>query len=284
MSNCSREAERGVLLLVVLMVAAGAAAGPYGELDVRLRGRPDAEAVAGLRRLARGDQEAADALWKGPEAARAYVALRATLEGGSPAKLPPIGAGPGDERIESSWLARALSRLRRPTFDLPRSNLPARPAFGAWATVLMWGVLASLGAFAVYLLVKYVRLPKGAKKRKALVEGDEPMRTADAWIEEADGLVAQGRFREAVRGLYVAGLLRYDEAGVARFDRNQTNWEHLRRIEASPARTRIDEARAATARFDRVWYGHREASADEARTMRAWYEDVVASLQEARPA
>lgn len=279
-----RGPRKALLLLSLFLVPCSAFPGPYADLDARLRGRPDAEAVTGLRRVARGDEEAQAALEAGPKAARAYVGLRATLEGAAAAKPPPIGKGPGDERIASSWLGRAFSRLHAPSLDLPRTGGPPNLAVGAWATTLMWALLAGLLGFAVYLLARYVRLPGLRRRAKGLVDEEKPLRTADAWLEEANALIAQGRYREAVRGLYVAGLLRFDEAGVARFDRHQTNWEHLRRIEASPKRPEGAEIRDATVRFDRVWYGHLNATADDASAMRSWYDALVRRLAEAKPA
>lgn len=284
MSNCWRKVSRGLFPLAFLLIPLCSLAGPYADLDARLKGRPNAEAVAGLRRLAKDDEEAADALASGPEAVRAYIGLRATLEGGSSATTPAIGAGPGGERVASSWLGRALARLRAPSFDLPDVSGSPRFAIGPWATVLMWGLLALLGGFAVFLLARYVRLPGFRRRAKAMVDDAEPERSADAWLVEADALIAQGRFREAVRGLYVAGLLRFDEAGIARFDRHQTNWEHLRRIESSPKRPEGTEVREATGRFDRVWYGHLPVGAPDAQTMRAWYDALVRRLAEAKAA
>ena len=290
MSSCwrrgrgKREEGKGkgiawVLLFSFSLFPLPSAAGPYADLDARLKGRPDREASAALENRA-GDADARAALDRGPKAARAYIGLRASLEGARPSASPSIGAAPGDARIASSWLARALARLRRPHIDAPEfGGGPSVPAVGGWATTVMWGLLAALGALAAYLLVRFVRLPKLRRKPK-LVEDEEPERTADEWIREADALVAQGRFREAVRGLYVAGLLRFDEANVARFDRHQTNWEHLRRIEVSPRRPEGLDARDATGRFDRVWYGRLGAAAEDAAAMRAWYEGVAARLRE----
>lgn len=282
MSSYWRKGRRGALLVSLFLVPCLLLAGPYADLDARLRGRPDKEAVAALRNAAGGDQEALDAASEGPKSARAYVAVRASLEGAPPTKVPPIAATPGDDRIASSWLGRALSRLHPPKLrDTP--DFPRGAGVGSWLTTLMWGLLAALGMLAVFLLARYVRLP-GMKRKGKLVDDAEPERTADAWLEEANALIAQGHYREAVRGLYVAGLLRFDEAGVARFDRHQTNWEHLRRIEASPKRPGGTEVRDATGRFDRVWYGHLGATLDDAHLMRAWYDGLVRRLAEVKPA
>jgi hypothetical protein len=168
-----------------------------------------------------------------------------------------------------------------PEFDLPRSSAPSVGGLGSWVTTLMWAVLVALGGLAIYLLARNVHF-SGRRGRKKAIAPDEPLRSADAWLEEANSLIAQGRYREAVRGLYVAGLMRLDEAGVARFDRHETNWEHLRRIEASPRRPEGIEARAATGVFDRCWYGHLPSTEAHATTMRDWYDGLVAALAEAK--
>ncbi len=272
-----------LLSLFLSLLPACLHAGPYADLDARLQGRSDAEAVKGLRKLVGDDSDAQSALDDGPAASRAYVALRASLEGAPPVKAPPIGPGPGDERRASSWLQQALDRFHTPSFDAPETTRP-HFAIGSWATTLMWIVLGGLGGLAVFLLARYARLPGLRRRVKPIVEEDEAPRSADAWLEEANALIAQGRFREAVRGLYVAGLMRFDEAGVARFDRHQTNWEHLRRIEASPKKPAGADVRDATGRFDRVWYGHLDATAEDASAMRAWYDTLVRRLAEASPA
>jgi hypothetical protein len=265
-------------VVLFLLLASSALAGPYGKLQASSEGSSDAEVTKAFKGLVGDDVEAQTAFDSGPKAIRAYVGLRATMEGASVAAPKNIST-PGDERIASNWLAKAFDRLRWPKFE-DRSDRSTPTVGSAWLTIFMWGVLALLGGVCVYLLARYVRLP-GLRRRAKPIAPDEPLRTADAWLEEANSLLAQGRFREAVRGLYVAGLMRFDEAGVARFDPNQTNWEHLRRIEDSPKRPVSSDVRGATSLFDRCWYGHLPSSAADVATMRTWYEDLVRLLGEA---
>ncbi len=267
-----------LLVVVLFLLPASLVAGPFSDLEARSGSRSDAEVTNALRGLAGDDVEAKTALEAGPASVRAYIGLRASMEGASVAKPPAIST-PGNERIASNWLGKAFDRLHWPKFDTSSDRGPSVDG-GPWLTIFMWGVLALLGGLAVYLLVRYVRLP-GLRRRAKPLAPDEPLRTADAWLEEANTLLAQGRFREAVRGLYVAGLMRFDEAGVARFDPNQTNWEHLRRIESSPKRPFDSDVRGATSLFDRCWYGHLPSSAADVATMRGWYEGLVRLLGEA---
>ncbi|RYG26304.1 DUF4129 domain-containing protein [bacterium] len=273
--------NRLLLLLFLLLFPRTLLAGPFAELDARLRNGPRSDAVAELRRLAGEDSNALSAVQAGPEATRAYIRLRASLEGARTLNPPAIPATEGDERIASSWLKRALDRLRRPKFDPPKLPGVAIGGLGGWITPLMWAILAILGAVAIYFLARNVRFSRSSRKRQAIAP-DEPLRSADAWLEEARALIAQGRYREAVRGLYVAGLMRIDEAGVARFDRHETNWEHLHRIETSPRRPVGLDVREATGLFDRCWYGHLPTTETDAATMRDWYDRLMRTLAEAK--
>lgn len=276
--NARRLAALTVAGCALLLVPSCVYAGPYADVEARLQGRPEAEAVKELGRLAGSDADARAALRRGGKGARAYIALRATLEGAPRAKVPSIPAGPGDDRVESSWLARALAKLKWPESKRSQSGMPPL-AVGAWVAPIVWTILFLVLGFAVYLLLRTIKFT-GRTPKASLVDADEPLRSADEWLEEANGLIARGEYRQAVRGLYVAGLLRFDEVGVARFDRNQTNWEHLRRIEASPKHPADSDVRGATSLFDRCWYGHLPAKPADAETMRSWYDTLVRRLGE----
>jgi hypothetical protein len=73
--------------------------------------------------------------------------------------------------------------------------------------------------------------------------------------------------------------LRFDEALVARFDRGQTNWEHLYRIEQSARKPEGLDFRTPTNLFDRVWYGYQGKGAEEVSLFRQWYLRITESLQ-----
>lgn len=283
--SCSRRNSRLFAAALLASLAPLAAAGQYTALDEKLRQNPKSDAVALLRNVAENESDALQAANDGNEAARTYIALRARLEGASDAKLPKIAAPIGDDRTGSSWLSNALDRLRN-LFKNSRSAPPqGSPGFGIgnWVKPLVWSVLIFLAGLVAFLLARYVKLP-GLRRRKRIVEEEEEIRNAAAWLTEAEDHIAHGRYREAVRGLYVAGLLRFDEAGVARFDPHQTNWEHLRRIESSSKLPPGVEAREATRRFDLIWYGRFAASADDAIRMRDWATSIAALLREAAAA
>ena len=106
-------------------------------------------------------------------------------------------------------------------------------------------------------------------------EPGAPPPSADAWRAEADRLAQTGAFRAAIRALYLAALLRWDEQGRLRFDRTLTNREVLRQATSRGDAPLVERLGPLVERFDRLWYsglpGSPEDYADFARLAgRAW--------------
>jgi hypothetical protein len=194
-----------------------------------------------------------------------------------------------EEREGRNWLDRAGSRLGERLFELLQKfmpdlnmNLPGlgiAPGTGG-LTMLAWFLLGA----AILLIVYFVVINfKGVGRRKkrigGILEDDEPERTADQWLEQAERLQAEGRFREAVRCLYIACLVRYDDGRVARFRRHETNWEHLYRIEASPHNPASVDFRSLTQKFDKVWYGNRVRGIEDVEEFKEVYKRLCEALQ-----
>lgn len=201
-------------------------------------------------------------------------------------KASPLYA---DNRVTgASWLSRAmegfwnwLSNLFQGNANQKQLNLNPPSILGKWVIYAMWTILAGLVAFFVWLALKHFQWRFNLqRKSRALLEEDEPERTLDEWLERANALEAEGRYREAVRCLYLACLLRFDEARIARFDRGQTNWEHLGRIEASPNLPKTIDFRPPTLAFDRIWYGMHTRGVDDVQRFRTWYAEITSGLME----
>lgn len=176
----------------------------------------------------------------------------------------------------NNWLARALQRLanlfKGRSIDGPDINPGALAGAGQWLTTVVWILLGGAAIAAAAFVIARVRsLPARKRKTKAVLDEDEPVRTADEWLALADAHAAAGRFRDAIRALYLASLVRFDVTGVARFDRSQTNWEHLARIESSPTYDRELDFRSATLLFDRHWYGEIPCGQAEVERLRSVY-------------
>jgi Domain of unknown function (DUF4129) len=187
---------------------------------------------------------------------------------------------------EENWLSKAFSRLFANRDSQPSS--PATPEIpggtvSLGSAIFTYGLIGILVAAVIFFLVLAFRHFSWQKKLKrkssALLEEDEPERSADEWLRLAEGLTLQGRYREAVRCLYLACLLKIDEANVARFVRAETNWEHLARIQASPTRPASLDMLAPTQSFDRIWYGHQVRGEQDVDQFKIWYEEVVKTLR-----
>lgn len=225
------------------------------------------------------------------------AATRASLESPRPLKADanrlareikqnPLYAE-ANQRQGANWLQTALERLRNlfNRDERERRRQPNQMGRSAeWLLPVIWAVIGAIVIAFAWFALRHVSW-KGLKKRrrKAVLEDDEPQRTLDEWLALADQLTAEGKHREAVRALYLACLLKFDEHRVARFLRGETNWEHLRRIRASQRLPAGLDFQSATARFDRIWYGHDVRGLEDVQQFRAQYEEVTRRLTEDRP-
>lgn len=182
------------------------------------------------------------------------------------------------ERDSSNWLQKAFETLRKiETKDNPLEKVepPPNALLTQVANAVMWTLLGGLLAYFGYIAIRELRIRKmGGRKAKTVLAEDEEALTLDEWLAMADDLSAAGKHREAVRCLYLACLMNYDAANVARFVRSETNWEHLARIEASPRNPAEVDFRATTRAFDQIWYGYRIDGISDVERFRNWYAAV----------
>lgn len=287
-------------LLLAIAVAYG---GPFGDLDAKLNSaHTDQEKYAAIQG-AQIDDGQFDGLRKAANAtnpasierAVQYVSLKAIAEEAA----NPSSQGDKIKKIKSStfyndegvqgkanWLSGALKRfsnLRSPRVNPSGTGMPAMAGWGGFAqffVVFVWMLLgAAVVAFIIYA-VRFISFGKLRKRgAKAMLEDSEPERSLDEWLTLAESFEREGRYREAVRALYLACLLKFDERNVARFMRGQTNWEHLARIESSPRLPADLDFRSATQSFDRIWYGHKVRGQEDVGDFKDWYGRITGALQ-----
>jgi len=190
----------------------------------------------------------------------------------------------GTVRAGSNWVGTTFAKLAKliPKFrDGKVSPTMNGPTNLDWVVPVMWTLLGTVAvALICYGASIFVFKMRLRRRTAAVLEDDEPERTLDEWLAMADQLEAAGKYREAIRCLYLACLIRFDEAGVARFIKSETNWEHLRRIQASEKNRGIDFL-PLTLLFDLAWYGYRAKSANDVTDFRAGYQAVVQGLTKA---
>jgi hypothetical protein len=192
------------------------------------------------------------------------------------------------EREGRNWLDDAATRIGERLLAWLRKLMPDRgPSIGnlpsmsfSGLTTVAWFLLGAVVLLIVYFVLRNFK-GVGRRRRRVggILEDDEPERTADQWLAQADKLEAEGRYREAVRCLYIACLVRYDDGRVARFRRHETNWEHLHRITASALNPRQVDFRSATQKFDKVWYGYMVKGPEDVGEFREVYKRLCEALQ-----
>lgn len=186
--------------------------------------------------------------------------------------------GKGTEGLQK-WiesLRKDLSEPQGPKMGGPTPNLSVPDAFIAFVRILVLLAVAALVILlAIYLFKTYYR-PMAIRHRAALISEEEALRSEDEWLSKARDLMAAGQHRDAIRCLYVAMLLRAQEAGHLKFVRTDTNWEHYRRFFAQSGT--LFDLRPATSEFDYFWYGERPAGPNESGWFLNQYQEFKASL------
>jgi hypothetical protein len=217
------------------------------------------------------------------------VSLRALSEQGATGasqqaksiKSNPLYRDPGIQE-QSNWLDGALKRLRdllpknqrAPNIDMPNVGVPT------WIIPAVWGILGLLILGLLFFVLKHISWKRTLRRRaKTVLEDDEPERTLDEWLAMADDYASQGKYREAVRAMYLSCLLKFDEAGIARFIRGETNWEHLSRIRSSTKLPDTIDFVPPTQAFDRIWYGFHVNGIADFDQFRAWYQGISENLR-----
>ena len=293
-------ALRTALTFSIFWVCALAFGGPYSNFANAIRplSSPDAVHAAFTKSKIDDDQlhefmasllgATGEKRTRALQALKAYVDTRAAAEGYGNDRLAAKQAAEikrsplyRDEKVQdANWFEKAaedfinlIGRLFKSSPAKQSSSIGEAPSIlGPWLIYGMWGLLAALVAVFAYVILKHARWRLQLKRRtKAMLEEDEPERTLDEWLARADELERQGLHREAVRCLYLACLLKFDEARIAKFDRGQTNWEHLHRIQLSPLLPPDLDFQATTLAFDRIWYGMRTEGKTDVEKFRRSY-------------
>jgi hypothetical protein len=159
------------------------------------------------------------------------------------------------------WLTAGREWLRR-LLGRPAEGDPS-PVLAGAAQAVPW-VLAALGALlAGWLLSFWLQgllrsFVADAEVKRRRAAGEELPLTAAEARRQAHSAAQSGRYRDAVRRLYLAALLHLQEQRIVPPDPSLTNHELLDRV---PADAPIHAQLAPVVEtFDQVWYGVREPS------------------------
>lgn len=158
-----------------------------------------------------------------------------------------------------SW----LTRLWQGFLDLfPDSSIhPGASRVLAISTIL---VLAAVLAFVIgRLLYRVIGLRRGERGRPGIfAEGSLLERTSEELLAEAADYAARGDYREAVRRMFLASLLKMSEEGWVQTEAWKTNAEYEDELRDSRAEW-IPVFGQAARLFERVYYGSEHAEEAE---------------------
>jgi hypothetical protein len=156
-------------------------------------------------------------------------------------------------------------------------------SFFGW--LLLGGLALAVVVVGVLLYLTSPRSPRTAKPesvsgtQSTAADGDARQvleeSPATLW-RQADTLAAEGKFRDAVRLLYLAVLAALHRQHFIRFEPTRTNGEYVHQVRLSEqAPDELHEPfERLTNRFETAWYGERPCDAEDYRACRALAEET----------
>jgi hypothetical protein len=183
------------------------------------------------------------------------------------------------------WLGRHPSEPEQ-----PKSNFNFGFGDLGLANIVVVVVIAALVAFLVYVLIRFFKRDEeaeldseqsGIKEENLVVDPMSALaRAPESWAGLADTLAAEGKFREAIRHLYLALLSRLHRDGAIDYDLAKSNWDYFRDFKGD--RALLSPFRELTRRFDFAWYGNLEVSPESWRKFRSICEPMLAKTETER--
>ena len=164
------------------------------------------------------------------------------------------------EGIEYDDTLRERETVEEDTAEDPGMN----PAAGKTATNLFQILLILIAVGLLALVVIQLRgsgNPFKANRRIKRAGADISLQEIEENLDSVDlrspleRAITDGNYRRAVRLLYLQTIQLLDEKRLVRWQRDKTNGEYLRELEAGELRARFGEV---TLVFERLWYGDRD--------------------------
>jgi uncharacterized protein DUF4129 len=156
-----------------------------------------------------------------------------------------------------TWIQRLRQRISywlTELLDALFSRLAGHPTA---AHVFLWGLVIGM---VLTLLISMARLIlfRSPRVSPLPLEARDSAGTAQSLARSAEAAAAEGRYRDAIRLAYWAGIFRLGEVGVWPVDRTRTHREYLRLLPGEhPQRGALW---AMTSCFEQVWYAGQSAS------------------------
>ncbi len=194
---------------------------------------------------------ASDAAAADPDAARASldeVLNRPEFTGDLP--------DPDDGNVVTRWIDQQIERVFGWLGNEESSS-------SSWTRMLLTllGVALVIGLIGLLIqAIRRARAPKDANAARIDLPDNTSAQEARA---EAERFAGVGDYRTALRWLYVATLLRWQEAGRLRVEDSATNHEVLAEVRARGDRTGVRVLSPLIDHFERVWYGDAPCDAQD---------------------
>lgn len=162
--------------------------------------------------------------------------------------------------LQIPWIQLFLARIMAALIKFLSEHASSRGLRITYWILVSVGIATVLGIL-VYLARSVRRSLIGELVEQVPGQDDDfdRYRTSAEWQSVSGDYARRGEFRLAVRAQYHSLLAFLDEKQLIHYDRNRTNWEHLRAAESNliggPSIGLHERLSHATRFFERKWYG-----------------------------
>jgi len=157
--------------------------------------------------------------------------------------------------------------LRRLVFFLVESRI------AHWTPIAVAALAAAVFLFFVVWALRDRPRSAGAAAGDTKAGPARPGRWKEDYSRQAEEAYRDGRFREALRLLYVAFLRELDHAGVIRLVKYKTNWDYRREIQANQRDLALIFG-PFTELYEAKWYGQEHCTAGHYEAAKRLYDEA----------
>jgi hypothetical protein len=198
--------------------------------------------------------------------------------------------------IESAWAS--FTSFLEDLFGEAEPEREEAPESSSWGgpdiSTLIWILLAALGGgFGIYLLFQFWKnrdervdqQPSPSPEPEVDLDEEEvdpESMPSNRWEEKAKELVKQQEFRKAIRALFLASLSCLASNKLIEIKKYKSNTSYQRELarRSGDAEERVGAFQRNVQQFERLWYGHGQATSQQYESFRNHYQQIIAGLKE----
>lgn len=164
------------------------------------------------------------------------------------------------------WIMNMVNKLR--LLDRPSKSVGGQISEGTGIFLRITGIILLLAFFTtlVFFVFRNIRISRGIKQKED-AELLQMIKDPELVEQKALEYSKNGDFRQGLRLLYIALILKLNEANLLKIDKAKTNRQYLNELRENGFNG-YEDVEEFTRVFNQCWYGNRSVNSDK---FSLWY-------------